>query len=169
MIPPLPYTWDGEALQIKPSFQRRADQVLTIGETYLMAPHEERSDATHRHQFAWVREAWLNLPETLADEYGSPEHLRKRALIVAGFYTETILDVGSHAAALRVAQFARGEDEYAVAVVRGGTVIIRKAKSQSRRSMQKDEFQASKAAILEVIAEMIGVTPETLSKQEAKA
>jgi hypothetical protein len=163
------FTWDEAASAMIAKWPKLAAQRFDNGADYLLAPVEHRSDQNHKHEFAWIREAWLNLPEALADEYASPEHLRKRALIMAGFYVETILDVGSHAAALRVAQFARGEDEYAVAVVRGGVVVVRKAKSQSKRTMDKAEFQASKTAILDIIAGMIGVSPETLNKQDAKA
>lgn len=164
---PTIFTWlNGNMV---PKWPRIAADRFDEGQDYLLVETEHRSRETQSHQFAWIREAWLNLPEALADEYASPEHLRKRALIMAGFYVETILDVGSHAAALRVAQFARGEDEYAVAVVRGGVVVVRKAKSQSKRTMDKAEFQASKTAILDIIAGMIGVSPETLNKQDAKA
>lgn len=163
------FIWDEAAGAMVAKWPKLAASRFDNGADYLLAPVEHRSDQTHKHEFAWIREAWLNLPEALADEYASPEHLRKRALIMAGFYVETILDVGSHAAALRVAQFARGEDEYAVAVVRGGVVVVRKAKSQSKRTMDKAEFQASKTAILDIIAGMIGVSSETLNKQDAKA
>lgn len=162
------FTWDEATGAMIAKWPKLAASRFDNGADYLLAPVEHRSDQTHKHHFAWIREAWLNLPEELADEYPSAEHLRKRALIMSGFYNETILDVGSHAAALRVAQFAKGEDEFAVAVVRGGVVVVRKAKSQSKRSMQKSEFQASKSAILETIAGMIGVTPGTLLQQEGK-
>ena len=164
---PTLFTWQNG--NMVPKWPRIASDRFDEGQDYLLVETEHRSRKTQSHQFAWIREAWLNLPEELADEYPSAKHLRKRALIMSGFYNETILDVGSHAAALRVAQFARGEDEFAVAVVRGGVVVVRKAKSQSKRSMDRAEFQASKTAILETIAGMIGVTPETLSRQEAKA
>ena len=163
------FTWDEASGAMIAKWPKLAASRFDNGADYLLAPVEHRSDQTHKHEFAWIREAWMNLPEDLADEYPSPEHLRKRALIMAGFYHEVILDVGSHAAALRVAHFAKGEDEFAVAVVRGGVVVVRKAKSQSKRAMDKAEFQASKTAILDIIADMIGVSPETLNKQDAKA
>ena len=69
------------------------------------------------------------------------------------------------AAAARVAAYARNEDEFAVVFVRGPLVIVRKAKSQrmhGHNRMDRSEFERSKTAILEVIAEMIGVEPERL-------
>jgi hypothetical protein len=42
-----------------------------------------RIDRTRRtsHQFAFLREAWQQLPEDLADQWATPEHFRKALLI----------------------------------------------------------------------------------------
>lgn len=162
---PQGFTWNGEAMV--PRSQRLADKAYTVGENYILVTHEDRSTATHNHEFAWLKEAWLNLPENLADEFPTPEHLRKRALIDGGFYDQTVIDAGSNAAALRVASAFRAREEFSLVIVRGPAVVIRTAKSQSRRSMNKQEFQASKTAILEVVSSMIGVKPEELAGQAA--
>jgi hypothetical protein len=162
---PLPFRWDGDAML--PLAPRRANAEYVVDETYWLVQHEDRSDATHRHEFAWLKEAWRNLPERLAELYPTPEHLRKRGLIEAGFYDETLVDAGSTAAALRVASAFRAREEFALVVVRGPVVLIRTAKSQSRRAMDKATFQASKTALMEVVAEMIGVAPAALAKAEA--
>jgi CRISPR/Cas system CMR-associated protein Cmr5 small subunit len=132
--------------------------------TYWLSVEPERSEKTHDHQFAWLHEAWKSLPEHLTEHFPSSEHLRKRALIDAGFYTEQIIDVGTNAAALRVAAYARSEDEFAYVVARGPIVVVRKAKSQSKRAMGAAEFQRSKQAILAIVAGLIGVEPETLER-----
>lgn len=163
----LPYRWDGESLiPMKPKL---CDKELVVGAVYWMEPEGQRSDKSHRHEFAWLREAWLQLPVSVADDFPSSEHLRKRALIDAGFYNETIIDCGSKTAALRVSVFARGEDEFAVVITRGPVVVVRKAKSQSRRAMEAKDFQDSKTAIMEIIANMIGVAPEALSREAGQA
>lgn len=162
---PQGFTWDGEAMI--PRSPKLADKAYTVGESYLLVTHEDRSTATHNHEFAWLKDAWLNLPESLADQYPTPEHLRKRALIDADFYDETIVDAGTNAAALRVASAFRSREEFSLVIVRGPAVVIRTAKSQSRRSMNKKDFQASKTAILEVVSNMIGVKPEQLTGQAA--
>lgn len=164
-FPPLAFNWDGE--HFTPLHPRRADRFLTVGENYMLASYEDRSDATHKHEFAWLRDAWANLPEAMADIYATPEHLRKRALIDAGFYNETIIDAGSNAAALRVASAIRNRSDFSLVIVRGPAVVIRDAKSQSRRSMNKAEFQKSKEAILEIVSAMIGVAPAELEASEA--
>lgn len=159
---PLAFEWTGHVMA--PLNRRAAVAMYTVGEQYRLEHREDRSIATHNHEFAWLHDAWLNLPETIADQYPSPTHLRKRALIQAGFYNEEIIDVGSKAGAIRVAASLRGIDDFALVLVRGPFVIRRVAKSQSRRAMNKQEFAASKSAILEVISGLIGVSPDQLGR-----
>lgn len=151
---------------VNSAWARRADRQWVVGARYLVEIRQERSEAAHRHEFAWLREAWMNLPEHLADLYPSPEHLRKRALIEAGYYDEDAIDCGTNAAALRVAAFAR-KDDFALVIVRRSCVLVRTAKSQSRRAMDGPTFQASKTAIMEVVAAMIGVTSAALEREQA--
>lgn len=164
---PVFFQWDGEVM--RPRNPKRADAEYAVGEIYPLVPLEDRSPASHAHEFAWLREAWLQLPEPLADLYPTPEHLRKRALIDAGFYDETIIDAGTNAAALRVASAIRAREEFSLVIVRGPAVVIRTAKSQSRRAMQKEEFQASKTAIMEVIGAMIGTPIDQISRHAGQA
>ena len=100
---PTAFTWDAEACVMSPKWPRLAASRFEGGRDYLLADVEHRSDVSHRHEFAWLREAWNSLPEHLADEFPTTEHLRKWALIQAGFFHETMIDAGSNAAALRVA------------------------------------------------------------------
>lgn len=156
------FDWDGEVM--RPLNPKACDRQYIIGARYRLDHVEERSAATHNHEFAWLHDAWANLPETMADLYPTAEHLRKRALIQAGYYDEEIIDAGTKAAALRVAGFLRHRDDFAYIVVRGPLVVVRTAKSQSRRAMDRKTFQASKSAIMDVIAKLIGVTTEQLGK-----
>jgi hypothetical protein len=146
-------------------FARQCDAQFVVGETYRMEVVEERSAATHRHFFAAVNEAWQNLPENLAEAYPSPEHLRKRALIKAGFADSHQIVASSKAEALRIAAFIRPLDEYAVVTVSGSVVTRFTAQSQSVKAMGKERFQASKDAVLGLVAALIGVTPDDLVKQ----
>lgn len=161
--PPLAFRWTGEAFV--PLRPKTADQHFVVGAVYVLEEVSERSWASHQHQFAFIGEAWKNLPERLCDTFPSPEHLRKAALIATGWHRETIIEAGGKAAALRVAAYVRGEDEFAHVVVRGSTVIVRKARSQRLRGldrMGKAEFQQSKDAVLGWIAVLIGVEPTQL-------
>lgn len=163
---PLPcvYHEADRSFRVLPRAHNLASAHYGDGEVVMLAPVEERSHATHAHEFAWLRDAWLNLPDHLADQFPTAKHLRKRGLIDAGFYDEQIIDAGTNAAALRVAQGIRSRpgEAFSLVIVRGPAVVIRTAKSQSRRAMDKHEFQASKTALLETVSAMIGVTPEAL-------
>lgn len=165
----LPCRWTGEAFEPLPRYRAECDRHYVIGQTYRLAEHVERSQASHNHEFAWLAEAWRNLPEDLADLYPSPEHLRKRGLIEAGYFDEMMVDAGTNAAALRVAAMLRSIDEFCLVIVRGPIVIRRTAKSQSRRAMGNKDFQASKSALMDVVAAMIGVTPDELTREAGKA
>lgn len=162
---PLWFEWNGNAMV--PLNHRAATRQFVVHDKYRLERREERSTQAHAHQFAWLHEAWLNLPEKLADLYPSAEHLRKRALIDAGYYDEMIVDAGSHAAAVRVAGAFRSIDDFAVVIVRGPLVVRRTAKSQSRRAMNKAEFQASKTALMETVASLIGTTTAALRHEAA--
>lgn len=166
-IPPVEFTWDGEAMI--PRRPRIADRYYIVGEDYSLVIHEDRSTSTHNHEFAWLHEAWTNLPESLADLYPTAEHLRKRALIEAGYYDEQVVDVGSRAAALRVAAAIRSREEFSLVITRGPIVVIRTAKSQSRRAMNKAEFQDSKTKIMDIIAAMIGTPADALARNAGRA
>lgn len=159
---PLPFQWDGEAMHVLSGFQRQADQLFVIGETYRLAPVEDRSAASHRHYFAAINEAWQNLPEGMADDYPTPEHLRKAALIRAGYRDERSIVCANRAEALRVAAFIKPMDEYALVATSETVVRVYTAQSQSVRAMGKAEFQKSKDAVLDALAAMIGVTTREL-------
>ena len=166
---PIPTIWTGEAFAPLEWFRARADKLFVVGQRYRLIELEERSEASNSHQFAWLHDAWQNLPENLQELYPTENHLRKRALIQAGYFHEDTIDCSTNAAALRVAAYARGKDEFAFVTVRGPIVSVRTAKSQSRHAMAKDEFQASKTAIMEIVAEMIGVTPEQLKANAGRS
>lgn len=166
---PLSYIWDGEAFRVEKRFHRLADNQFVIGESYLMSQYEDRSAKSHSHQFAWLAEAWKNLPDDMIERWPTPEHLRKYALIGCGFATNRQFVASSKAEALRIAAFLRPKDEYAVVIVHECVVNEWTAVSQSRKAMGAVWFQRSKQAVLEFVAGLIGVPPETLSKEAGRA
>jgi hypothetical protein len=167
IVTPQPFRWTGtEMVPLRP---RLADRQYVIGEEYSLVPHEDRSPASHRHFFAAVNEAWKSLPEDMADSFPTPDHLRKYALIRAGYRDERTIVASSRAEALRIAAFVKPMDEYALVSTAGSTVVVLTAKSQSERAMGRADFQASKDAVLTILADMLGVEPATLAKQTEAA
>jgi len=159
--------WDGEAFVPLRSVIQSCRRDFKIGERYAVDVIEERSAASHKQYFAAVREAWLNLDEEAAARYPSPDHLRAWALIKCGYCKETtfVLDSPEHAAAN--AAFLRDLDDAAVVVVKGNVVKIYIAKSQrmGRGGMNKDQFEASKQSVLEILSGFIGVSTAALKRE----
>jgi hypothetical protein len=169
MTAPLALQWDGEAFVPVARFRRQCDQTYVVGEVYVMERHEDRSAVSHRHFFAAIREAWMNLPDDAADRFRSPEALRKFTLIKAGYADSQSIVCASKAEASRVAGFMRPIDEFAVITVEGATVTRWTAKSQSQNAMGKKVFGESKQRVLEVLADMIGTSTGDLAKQAEAA
>lgn len=146
---------------------------LAEGELVMVTIERGRSEASHKHQFAWVKDAWLNLPE--ADQMQpwaeTPETLRKHALIATGYHQLTVLDCGAKATAQRVkaalvAAEAKGHG-YALGQVQGAVLRVWTPESQSVRAMGGERFQQSKTAIMDWIAGRIGCAPEDLQRGAA--
>jgi len=162
---PLVYRWDGEAMQpFNGRFAREADRQFAIGGVYCLGEIEERSTANHNHEFAWLKDAWVNLPETVGANYPSAEFLRKMALINTGWCTVRDYPCASRPEAGRLHKMLAAElDEYAVVVTQDAVVRVLRAKSQARNKMNAADFKASKQAILEWVSALIETTPEQLS------
>ncbi len=164
-FPPQHFEWNGEVMI--PLHPRRADKTFVVGQRYSLVQHEDRSEASHRHEFAWLKEAWQSLPEHLAERFPTSKHLRKWALIRAGYSNSHTITCRSKAEALRIAAFIRPMDEFAVVVVQGTTVTRYTAKSQSKRAMGAKTFYESKERIMEVVARMLDVEPQELPQARA--
>jgi hypothetical protein len=168
--PPIIFEWRVGAMLPVRGFERVAASAFVDGRRYRLAEVEDRSEVSHRHEFAWLREAWQSLPDALRRDYPSSEHLRKRALIETGHCTMQDYVCGSRAEAARWAANLRRElDEYALVVVSESAVRVFRAKSQAMKAMGKDEFQQSKTDVLEWVAGLLQVEPETLAKQSEAA
>lgn len=166
---PILFQWDGEAMVPLKRHAKACDAEFAIGGIYPLVTHESRSRVSHDHYFAAIHEAWLNLPENVAEQFPTEEHLRKKSLIKAGYCDETSIVAASKAEALRIAAFIRPIDDFAIVVVQGATITRFTAKSQSLKAMGKKVFQESKQAVLDVIADLIGVEPEALSSRAEAA
>jgi hypothetical protein len=160
----LPFTWNGEAMVPRRGFAARADAQFVIGETYVLAIEEQRSMAAHRGYFARVREAWASMPDHMAADYPSAEHLRKRALIMVGFSEHRDFVASSKAEALRLAAFLKPTDSYSVITVRDAVVRVFTARSQSVKAMGKEEFKRSMDAVENWVAKLLGISPEEMAR-----
>lgn len=167
MDAPILCQWDGEAFRPVGRSARDADARFVVGERYTLLEEKPRSGAQHRMFFASVNEAWSNLPECLAREFATPDHLRRYALIMTGYRDERTLVASSRAEALRIAAFLRPVDPFAVIVQEGAVVRVLTARSQSMKAMGAKDFKASMDAVLDYLAQMIGTDPAALRNTEA--
>lgn len=146
---------------------------LDEGEVVTVSIERQRSGVSHRHQFAWLKEAWENLPEHLMDMpwAETADSMRKHALIATGFCNKTVLDCGAKATAQRVKVALLAAEVkahgYAIGSVSGPVVTIWTPESQSVRAMGGDRFKASKSAILDWVAGQIGCSPDDLKRSNA--
>ena len=167
---PLMFEWDGEAMIPAGRYwARQADEQFVVGERYRLAEENERSNASHAHEFAWLTEAWNSLPDELLAQYPNSEMLRKHGLIAKGFCTMVQHVCKSEAEAQRLAAILKPYDAYAVVVARGTVVTVYTAISQSRRAMGAPQFQQSKQALMEFVGDLLGVDPQTIGKVEKAA
>lgn len=148
---PILYDWDGECFSPSTRFwQARAEKMFEAGKRYKLAPVEERSVKAHNHEFAVIADCWESLPDHLKFEFPTPEHLRKRALIMRGYCHMREHVAASKAEAQRLAAFIRPFDEYAMIHTVENVVRVFTPMSQSRKAMpEKGQFQESKEAVLD--------------------
>lgn len=154
---PIIFQWDGDAMRPIRSFTRLANEQFVVGQEYRLVQEAGRSKRSHDHYFACVEDAWQNLPERWDGRFPTADHLRKFALIRAGYRDERSIVASNKAEAQRVAAFVKPMDEFAVVVVTEAVVTVYTAKSQSRKAMGGPVFQKSKQDTLDVLAEMVGV------------
>lgn len=147
----------------------RADALYEPGETYrIELADDHASDKSRRHFFAVVREYWRQLPEDLQTEFQSEDELRGFALIKGGFAEHVDITMGDESLAQRLADLfirirRRLFSSYAIVVPRGTTVRVYVPKSQSRRSMKREEFQASKNAVFGVLEDITKISLASLA------
>src|SRR5262245_7714135 len=167
---PIMYRWDGEAMHPLPYFRKRAVAEFKAGESYTLAENEQRSMNSHRHFFATVNEAWMNLNERDAELFPSADHLRKWCLTYTPFCDVHHYHAASKAEALRVAKFLSSSSDYSRVEIEGSIVRHYVPHSQALAAMPNNRtFQLSKNAVLDVLAKKLGVTVERLEEAGRRA
>ena len=153
------------AMVAHPRYDNIANRQFAEGGDYTLAPVEERSMASHSQFFASMNEYYNNLPEKIAARWPSAQHFRKWCLCETGWFDEKEFELATQKHAKLLATFIRTDDDYARIAIRGTTVIVRRARSQSLAAMGKADFQASKQAVLELAEQFVGVSPKTMMKE----
>lgn len=160
MTDPLWFRWNG-AVMVPTRVELAARQFRPDGH-YLLEAHHERSYQRHKAYFASLHHAWSSLR---VDDFPTPEHLRKFALIRCGYYDERVLFCDNPQSAERTAAFIRPMDDFAIVIRDNNLVRVETAKSQSYKAMGRDEFNQSMEDVLNYVAGLIGVSTEDLIAQ----
>jgi hypothetical protein len=172
-VTPAIYTWNGEAMVPLPRFLPLCNRQFVFGERYRLSEFEERSASSHSHYFARLNEVWTNLPEPLMARFPTPERLRKWALCRTEYRNERRIACHSKADAYRIAAFMQsqnlGDDHYVEIAVHRRVIIEITPKSQSYKAMGKKDFQDSKQQVLDIITDLIEITPQQLADNAGKA
>ena len=161
--PVFEYLGDG-TFQAEARFVWTCDQDFVVHEKYRMDVIAERSKQSHDHYMVMVEETWLNLPDSRRLQFPTPEHLRKWALVQCGFCSQSHTVFSTKQDALTAAAMIRKTDKFAVLTVHDNVVTKYEAESQSYKSMDRKRFQASKDKVLELLADMIHITPKQLER-----
>lgn len=159
--------WDGEVMRPVGRMQALAARQYVPGERYMLEPSNSRSQAEHRQYFAWLNEAWANLPEYHAGRWVDADRLRKWALIRAGHCKTTTYPAKSKAEAWRYIKSRLEEDDEIEVAVEPDShwVTVHEAKSQSFEAMTAVQFRKSKEDVIAIVSMLIGVTPKTLKRE----
>lgn len=163
---PIDMVWRDGALHPATLFYaRKAAEQWGDGEVLSVTAREDRSSKSHRHYFACIKAAWENLPPPHDARFKSPEALRKHVLIRAGHCTTREIVCNSARDAATFASYLQEMDEYSLVIVNGAILTHYKAKSQAGDYQDKKEFQKSKQDVLEILAEMLGISVRTLTQE----
>ncbi len=111
----------------------------------------------------------MQLPEFLEKEFPNETKFRKWLLIEAGYCAEDRFQLPTSEDAQRFAAMCSGMDEYARIEIVGQFVSIRRAESQSEKSMGRRRFQQSKDDVFEIYHKLTGIDPTTLKENAGKA
>lgn len=166
---PLRFVWtdDGVFRPASPLWARKADERYVVGMEYRLTEIVEQSERSRRHFHAVVRDAWLSLPDELAAQFETADHLRKHCTIKAGFHEKRSIHCGSTPEARKVAAFIRPMDSYAIVTTAENVVTVWTA--LSTRGLDHRTFQTLKDGCLDEIAKLIGTDATTLDKQGMNA
>lgn len=171
MIRPIMFLWtEDEIMAPLGRMLPLARRQYAIGETYALGPVENIAGSSRAPLFIAVKNAWNSLPED-DKRFPTEEHLRKRALVAAGWATHRQVVMNTPEDAMKMVAAARALDAYAVITVKENVVDIWVAKSIGAGQITAEEWKVVKPRALDFVAEQINTTRTELernSKRDSK-
>jgi len=169
---PAVFTWTGEAMVPTPESLPLCMRQFDKGALYQMRAMRERSVKSHNEFMALVKEAFDNLPEHLASRFPTVSRLRYWCLAKCGYCAEKTRIFQTRHDAKVFEDYVIESSTTSYCQVEGNVAMIWTPTSQRYKydpEMDYEEFEKSKEAVLELLADMIGVHPRELKRNAGKA
>lgn len=167
---PFPLLWrDGAFWPATPYQATRCAEHFEIGGKYALIEYQPRNMPRHAALFAQLDEVWEQLPEGMADDFPTQDHLRAFALIKTGWHDRTSYILKDADEALKLAGDLRRRSQFSLVVVSGATVDFYEPKSQAVRAMKDPEFVKSMNDVLDYAANLVGIDRNTLKENAGQA
>lgn len=163
MTEPIYCTWDGEAFRPLKRHAKACDAAFVVGTAYIVEAQLPRNMMQHKAYFANIAAVWRSLPEDVAEQFPSPDSLRKHALCRTGYCTESKQVFTTPRDAILAAAFAAAASDFSIVEVSGNVVRIWKPESQTVKAMASDRFKQSIRDVEVYIAGLVGATREQLA------
>lgn len=163
---PIRYQWNGYAMIPQDRFRNYLTTYYKVGDYYDLVELELRDMSAHNAFFASLQECWNNLRERGdADLFPSPDHLRKWALTFTEFCHMDIHDeCRTRKEAERLSRsLVRAVPFSRCKITDNLEVWHYIPNSQAMNAMPNNRtFAASKRAVMQVLAQRLGVTEQQL-------
>lgn len=169
MSSPILTTWTGDAFEPLQRHGNYCAAHFVIGEKYFIEPEAPRNMAAHRAYFAQIANDWRNLPESVAADFPTPEHLRKHALIKCGYADEKVVVCRTNQDAHAVAGIIAALEGYCIVEIVFNVARAWMPRSQSVKAMGAVEFKASKDKVLDYLATMLQVSRDEAERAAANS
>jgi hypothetical protein len=167
---PVVFVWTAEGTMVPlPRFHNLCAAQFSVDEEYALEIVQGRSRASHNHYFAALHEGWLNLAEEYKNDFRSEDHLRDWCLCKAGYCTHTRYVLNTAADARMMHDALKKENHCTIVGVTGNVCIVYHPESQARASMNKERFEESKRAVLDLVASMARTTRRELEKNAGRS
>ena len=159
--------WDGEAFRPLARYARQCDAKFVVGVRYVVEAELPRNMQAHKAYFSGLKEIWDSLPDGVAEQFPSSDHMRKHALCRTGYCGETKSVFTSHRDALLAAAFAIANKQFAIVDVEKNVVLCWVPESQSVAAMGAERFKASCAEVERYCLGLVGVALVDASERSA--
>ena len=165
-IHPVQFVWDAANRVMRPQerFNRLCDRQYQDGELYALGPVEDIDNVSRGKFMKAIKMTWENLPAKYK-RFPSPEHLRKAALVGAGWCNQSHDVFDSVADAKRHADGIRNANGYAVIVRSGCVVDVRIARSIAAGQITAEKWREVRPRALDWASEQINVAREAVERE----